>query len=339
MPKFIGNHPEIKLFSFLTTSLEEIKMPGKSKKDEWIKITLSAPPELVDPLSNFLTEIGTQGVFQEESEPDILNDFAKSTEREELMAYFPSDTSAKKRLASLKVYIDSLSEIFPELDKPDLSIETITNPNWEEQWKKYFKPLRISKNIVVKPTWERYTPTGRDIIIEIDPGMAFGTGQHPSTRMCVQAIEDILLKDRSFEKWRVLDVGTGTGILGISCAKLGAQKVVCLDIDPKAVEIAYKNIAINGVEDRINIFNDDVLMYNDIFNLIVANLTAKTLIKLRDHLISMTETGGYLVLSGIIDQDRKVVEEFFLTDDVSLHSIITEKEWVCYLLKKEGKGN
>jgi ribosomal protein L11 methyltransferase len=314
-------------------------MPAKRKRDEWIKITLSAPPELIDPLSNFITETGIQGVFQEDLAPSSLNDFPKSIEREELMAYFPSDTSAEKRIASLKVYIDNLSEIFPELDKPSLSIETITDPNWEEQWKKYFKPLRISKNIVVKPTWERYTPTGRDIVIEIDPGMAFGTGQHPSTRMCMNAIEDILLKDRSFEKWRVLDVGTGTGILGISCAKLGAQKVVCLDIDPKAVEIAYKNTAINKVEDRINIFNKDVLMYDDTFNLIVANLTAKTLIKFRDHLISMTETGGYLVLSGIIDQDRKVVEELFVTDDVSLHSVITEKEWVCYLLKKEEKGH
>ncbi|TSA54153.1 MAG: methyltransferase domain-containing protein, partial [Planctomycetaceae bacterium] len=242
-------------------------MPAKRKRDEWIKITLSAPLELIDPLSNFIAETGIQGVFQEELAPGSLNDFSnndfsKSIEREELMAYFPSDTSAENRIASLKVYIDNLSEIFPELDKPVLSIETITDPNWEEQWKKYFKPLRISKNIVVKPTWERYTPTGRDIVIEIDPGMAFGTGQHSSTSMCMKAIEDILLKDRSFEKWRVLDVGTGTGILGISCAKLGAQKVVCLDIDPKAVENAYKNIAINGVEDRINIFNDDVLMYN-----------------------------------------------------------------------------
>ncbi len=309
-------------------------MPEKSKRDEWIKITVSSPPGLVDPISNFITEIGAQGVFQEASEPDIPNGFAKSTGREELMAYLPSDTATETRIASLKAYIDSLSEVFPKLAKPDLAIETIADPNWEEQWKKYFKPLRISKNIIVKPTWERYTPTGRDIIVEIDPGMAFGTGQHPSTRMCMEAIEGILLKDRSFQKWRVLDVGTGTGILGISCAKLGAQKVVCLDIDPKAVEIAYKNIAINGVEDRINIFNKDVSMYDDIFNLIVANLTAKTLITLRDHLVSMIETGGYLVLSGIIDQDRKVVEEYFLTDDISLHSIITEKEWVCYLLKK-----
>jgi len=314
-------------------------MPGKSKKEEWIKITLSTPPELVDPLSNFITETGAQGVFQEELEPATLDDFPRSTDREELTAYLPSNTMTENRIASLKAYIASLSEIFPELDRPSFSTETITDPDWEEQWKKYFKPLRISKDIVVKPTWERYTPTGRDIVIEIDPGMAFGTGQHPSTRMCIKALEDILLKDRSIEKWKALDVGTGTGILGISCAKLGAEKVVCLDIDSKALEISRKNIAINRVEDRVEIINEDVLMCDDTFDLIVANLTAETLLKLRSHLISIVGTGGYLIISGIIDQDRTVIEEGFLTNNVTLHSVITEKEWVCYILKKEEAGN
>ncbi len=310
-------------------------MPG----EKWIKITLSSPPELVDPLSNFMTEMGAEGVFQEELEPATLDDFPKATEREELVAYLSSDAMAKDRIASLETYLNSLSEMFPELEKPGLSTETVTDPDWGEQWKKYFKPLRISKDIVVKPTWERYTPTGRDIVIEIDPGMAFGTGQHPSTRMCMEALENILLKDRTIEKWRVLDVGTGTGILGISCAKLGAQRIVCLDVDPKAVEIAGKNAAINRVEDRVEIIEQDVSMYDDTFDLIVANLTAKMLLKFGTHLISMVERGGYLVISGIIDQDRKVIEEHFLTEDVALHSVIAEKEWVCYLLKKGEKGN
>ena len=303
-------------------------------KEKWIKITLLSPPELVDPLSNFMTEMGVEGVFQEELEPATHDDFPKVTEREELVAYLSFDAMVKDRIASLETYLNSLSEMFPELEKPGLSTETVTDPDWGEQWKKYFKPLRISKDIVIKPTWERYTPTGRDIVIEIDPGMAFGTGQHPSTRMCMEALESILLKDRTIEKWRVLDVGTGTGILGISCAKLGAQRVVCLDIDPKAVEITGKNAAINRVEDRVEIIKQDVSMYDDTFDLIVANLTAKMLLKFRTHLISMVERGGYLVISGIIDQDRKVIEEHFLTENVALHSVITEEEWVCYLLKK-----
>ncbi len=151
------------------------------------------------------------------------------------------------------------------MEKPTFRTEVIHDPDWGEAWKKYFKPLRVSRNIVIKPTWERFAPTGRDIVIEIDPGMAFGTGQHASTRMCLDAIEEILLRDRTFEKWHVLDVGTGTGILGIACAKLDAERVLCVDIDQKATEIARENVLINQVEDRVEIANRDVATVSESF--------------------------------------------------------------------------
>jgi ribosomal protein L11 methyltransferase len=134
----------------------------------------------------------------------------------------------------------------------------------------------------------------------------------------------------------VLDVGTGTGILGISCAKLGAEKVVCVDIDKKAAEIARENVMINHVEDRVEIINRDVNTIREPFDLIVANLTAKILIRLRTHLMSLIENGGYLVISGIIDQNKSDIESHFLTGKFTLHHIITEKEWVCYVLQKGG---
>jgi len=127
--------------------------------------------------------------------------------------------------------------------------------------------------------------------------MAFGTGQHASTRMCLDAIEEILLRDRTFEKWHVLDVGTGTGILGISCAKLDAERVLCVDIDQKATEIARENVLINQVEDRVEIANRDVATVSESFELIVANLTAKILIKLRPVLVRLIRPGGYIVIS------------------------------------------
>ncbi len=167
--------------------------------------------------------------------------------------------------------------------------------------------------------------------------MAFGTGQHASTRMCLQAIEDVLLTERAIRKWRVLDVGTGTGILGISCAKLGAQRVVCVDSDKKAAEIARENVAINDVEDRVEVINRDVLTVHEPFDLIVANLTAKILIKLKSHLISLIGHEGYLVISGIIEQNREDIESHFMVAPLTLHHVITEKEWVCYVLKKGGK--
>ncbi|MCK9231935.1 MAG: 50S ribosomal protein L11 methyltransferase [Syntrophales bacterium] len=313
-------------------------MPAKQgmtpdKRERWFKIELSTPPELVDALANYVTEIGAQGAYQEVLEPFAPNDRPAALDK--LNAFLPVDTRLENRLARLETYLASLGKLFPEYDPVTLTTETIDDPDWGEQWKKYFKPLRVSKNIVIKPTWERFTPQGHDIVIDIDPGMAFGTGQHPSTRMCLEAMEDILLKNRSVRKARVLDVGTGTGILGIASAKLGAEAVVCVDIDRNAADIARENVRINGVEDRVKIVNRDVTTLHDPFSLIIANLTARLLVSLRSHLVSLLTPGGYLVLSGIIDQNRPEMEAHFFAPPFVSRRTITEKEWVCYVLQNE----
>ncbi len=315
---------------------EKLGKPGE-KAGDWLKIELFSPAEMIDGLTNFLSEIGAQGAYQESLEPQSPNDFPEPATRETLKAFLPLDVRLEQRLAALKRYVESLAEIFPDLEKAEFRTEIIHDPDWGEAWKKYFKPLRVSRNLVIKPTWERFAPTGRDIVIEIDPGMAFGTGQHASTRMCLEAIEDILLKDRTFENWRVLDVGTGTGILGIACAKLDADQVLCVDIDQKATEIARENVLINQVEDRTEVVNRDVATLTEPFHMIVANLTAKILIKLRPHLLRLLLPGGYLVISGIIEANRPDIESHFLDHVFSIHRLITEKEWVCYVLKKEDR--
>ena len=295
------------------------------------------PAELMDALGNFLTETGAQGVFQESLAPQhTAADFPEPGIEETLKAYFPQDERSEKRMIALQKYIDSLHEIFPRSEKPSLTTETICDPDWGEQWKKYFKPIRVSNNIIVKPTWERYTPSSRDIVIEIDPGMAFGTGQHASTRMCIEAIEDIIMKDRSIKEWKVLDVGCGTGILGITAAKMGAQDVICVDIDRKAVEIAGENAAINHVQTSLRTLNRDATAINEPRNLIIANLTSNLLLALRPHLTQLLLPEGYMIISGIIEQDAKNIEEEFFCRILSpLHRVITEKEWVCYVLRKK----
>ena len=308
---------------------------AEQEPEKWLKIEISAPAELMDALGNFLTETGAQGVFQETLEPQSPGDFPESSSLETIKAYFPQNVRSEKRLAAVQKYLASLSEIFSELPAPSLKTETISDPNWGEQWKKYFKPVRVSSNIIVKPTWERYAPSSRDIVIEIDPGMAFGTGQHASTRMCIEAIEDIIMKDRSVQEWKVLDVGCGTGILGITAAKLGAQDVICLDIDKKAIEIARENAAINHVEDRLHIINKDAMMINEPRNLIIANLTSKLLLKMSRHFTQLLLPGGYMIISGIIEQDAKDIEETFSAAQLIQNKMITEKEWICYVLKKK----
>ncbi|MDD5723715.1 MAG: 50S ribosomal protein L11 methyltransferase [Syntrophales bacterium] len=302
-------------------------------KEKWIEITILTPPELVEALSNFLEEMGTGGVFQEVAVQDSFNSPTVCTQ-ETVQSYLPWSRTVKKQTDRITAYIDSLSSLFPKLEKPSLSTKTIADPDWGEQWKKYFKPLRVSDNIVIKPTWERYSPAGSDIIVDIDPGMAFGTGQHSSTMMCIVAIEDILLKDGSREERTVLDVGTGTGILAICASKLGVRAVTGIDIDPKAVEIAGKNIVINGVEDRVEIMNRDITMFNGSFDMIVANLISGVLIQLNKHLISLTKAGGYIIASGITEHDAKDVEKIFCNGDITLHNTQIDKEWVCYTFRK-----
>ena len=305
-------------------------------KEKWIEITVLTPPELVEPLSNFLEEMGTGGVFQEAPVQDSFDGLTVSTQ-ETVKAYLPWSRTVKKQKDRLTAYIDSLSSLFPKLEKPRFSTKTIADPDWGEQWKKYFKPLRVSGNIVIKPTWERYSPAGNDIVIDIDPGMAFGTGQHSSTRMCIVAVEDLLVKDGFREERTVLDVGTGTGILAICAAKLGARAVTGIDIDPKAIEIGGRNIVINGVEDRVEIINRDITLFRGSFDLIVANLISGVLIQLHEHLISLTKPGGYIIASGITEHDAKDVEKIFCSEAMTLHDTRIEKEWVCYTFRKAAR--
>ena len=308
---------------------------AEKEPDKWLKVERSAPADLMDALGNFLTEKGAQGVFQESATPEhTVGDFPEPLIEEIIKAYFPQDMRSEKKIASIQKYLDSLQEIFPDLQKPSLKTEIVSDPDWGEQWKKYFKPIRVCNNIIVKPTWERYAPSSRDIVIEIDPGMAFGTGQHASTRMCMEAIEDVMMKDRSIKEWKVLDVGCGTGILGITAAKIGAQDVICVDIDKKAVEIAGENAAINNVESSLRISNKNVATINEPRNLIIANLTAKLLLNLRPHLVQLLLPEGYMIISGIIELDAKNIEEHFSVDPLTLYKVITEKEWVCYVLRK-----
>ena len=302
--------------------------------EKWLKIEITAPAELVDALTNFLEEEGAQGVFSESLLPPGGN-FPEPGDMEVVQAFFAAGARDEKRVASVRKYLERLEEIFPDSGTPSLTAEVISDPDWGEQWKKYFKPVRVCKNIVVKPTWERYTPSSRDIVVEIDPGMAFGTGQHASTRMCIEAIENTILNDRSVEQWKVLDVGCGTGILGITAAKMGAQDVLCVDNDPKATEIAAENSVINGVDQWLRVINDDAARIREERNLVSANLTTQLLMKLRPHLVKILMPGGYLIISGIIEQDVPAMEKHFIKEPLTCTEKLAEKEWVCYVLRKE----
>lgn len=310
----------------------------KATDEAWMKIELTVPAALSDALTNFLTEIGAQGTLQETSEGVSPQDDTGGARRETLTAFLPADSDPQQGLDRLSAYLKSLTELFPHLEKPVVRSEVVRDPGWGEAWKAYFKPLRVGRCFIVKPTWEPYAPEKNDVVIEIDPGMAFGTGQHASTRLCLEAIEALFTGEGTVAPTRVLDVGTGTGILAIACAKLGAPAVLGVDNDPRATSIARENVRVNRVEERVAVSDRDIAALTGSFDLVVANLTAAILEALYPHLLRLVGPGGLLVMSGIIEQDRPAIEACFLVGPFALAGRIGEKEWVCYILKKAGEG-
>ena len=300
--------------------------------DKWLRVDFSVAAELTDAVSHFMMEIGAEGVYQETlaatfSEHEELN------RPESLTGYLPWDKK-EAAIVSLRTYLDRLHLIFPDSDKTNFTIKEITSPDWGQEWKKYFHPLRIGKRFIIKPTWEPYEPADGDIVIEIDPGMAFGTGQHQSTSMCLEAIEGIFSKNDA-SGWKVLDVGAGTGILGIAAAKLGAKQVLCVDIDERAVEIAQSNAILNQVQKRLVIRSREIRSLRRRFNLIAANLTEKLLVEICADLQRFLAPCGYLVISGIIEQNSREIEERFFQSPLCLYQKIKRAEWLCYVFCRE----
>lgn len=301
--------------------------------DKWVRVDVAAAPELLDALANFMTEIGAEGVSQEAPVPSFGEPEKVDVFYEYLTAYLPWD-KREQRLASLRAYLDALELLFPDHDKTTVTVQEITSADWGEEWKKYFHPLRIGRRIIIKPTWEPCEPAGDDIVIEIDPGMAFGTGQHHSTAMCLEAMESLFVQGVEAPQ-DVLDVGTGTGILGIAAARLGATKVVCLDVDEKAVNIALENAVLNQVSSMLEISGNDISSLAGPFQLILANLTAKPLLELYPRFVSLLAPAGYLIISGIIEKQVPEIEATFCRSPLHLQRSIAGEEWRCYVFQKD----
>jgi len=174
-------------------------------------------------------------------------------------------------------------------------VRRLKESDWRESWKKHFGVQRIGRALVVKPSWTQYRLKRGEIVIEIDPGMAFGTGQHPTTAMCLRALEDLVRSEM-----RVLDLGCGSGILGIAAAKLGATQVLALDIDPNAVRAARENAAANGAAPTVEV-REGTLDGDEVFDLIVANISGLTLERLASGLARRLAPGGALITSGFLE--------------------------------------
>ena len=290
---------------------------------KWLSLSLLSPRGSEEGISNFLLEHGAIG----------LEELEEGAGGKRLKAYFEQDGNEKILLGAFQQYLRSLQKMDPEVAHTRIEVASVPDQDWSENWKRFFKPLRVTPTITVKPPWATLPRRGRKIVIEIQPGMAFGTGTHASTRLCLQALEEILKRNHS-----VLDVGTGSGILAIGAAKLGAREVLGVDVDPVAVASARENVDRNGVSETVRIRKGNLGKVPRPFDVVVANIDFKSLRRLRWPLLRHVRRGGTLILSGLLEREGIRVRKLYLeTGLLRGGTLYTEDEWVCLVFTKKGK--
>jgi ribosomal protein L11 methyltransferase len=289
----------------------------------WMTVTVLVPESWAEGVSNFLLEQGQTGIEETGADPGFAG----------LRSYFPDDGKAEKSLAALRRYLTSLERIDPGRGPFRLETAPLEEQDWGENWKQYFKPVRLG-TFVVKPPWERIRRRPGEKVIEIHPGMAFGTGTHASTQLCLRAMERVIRRNGL----SVLDVGTGSGILAIAASLLGATRVVGVDNDPVAIENALENAALNGLTDALTLRTATAGQVRGTFDVVVANIDIGTLRKVRGVLVRRVATPGYLVLSGILARDAEEVRRAYRETGAFASSRLDRgDEWVSITFKKRSE--
>ena len=293
-------------------------------ENKLVEIKAEVPVERADEVSTYLIGMGSGGVVTGGGEVDAFELSEDSRATAELKVYFPPEEVSEK-VSELRGYLEGLGLEF------SISVSDILDDDWANKWKEFFKPERITDRIVVKPTWEPFEAREGDIVIEIDPGMAFGTGTHPTTRGCLRLIEEVVSKTKGGIE-TMLDVGTGSGILAIAATMLGVQRTIAIDVDRSAIRVAEENVALNKVGPQVSVSRIKVDGMRAMFDLVVANIIAEELVRLSRDLNDRVLPGGSLILSGIIVEKADMVKGAF--KEFLLEKELTEGEWVSLLYKK-----
>lgn len=295
----------------------------------WKKISVKTTEENADIAASVLMDAGVGGVeMQGGSVPEAASDEyalpGTGTDAVTVSAYFVED-GADALAETLRA---RLRDMFPETP-PELSVETVPDTDWNENFRRNFKAFRAAGRFVIKPSWEEYPAEADDIVLQIDPGVAFGTGDHESTRMCL-----ILLQKYVQPGSRVLDVGTGSGILGIAAMKLGASSVLALDYDPVSVRVAAENAAANGVVMETR--QSDLLSSAEggPYDIILANIVADILIRLNSDIAPYIKQGGVYILGGIIEERLEEVTASLMQNGMDVIEILSMNDWCAVAARK-----
>lgn len=310
---------------------------------KWFEIAIHITNEAVEPVSHILHEAGASGVVIEDplelikerenvfGEIYQLDPTDYPDEGVIVKAYIPVTSFLSETVEEIKNAINGLLEFDIDLGKNAVSISEVHEEEWATAWKKYYHPVKISKRFTIVPTWEEYERVSSDeLIIELDPGMAFGTGTHPTTVLCIQALERTIQKGDL-----VVDVGTGSGVLSIAAALLEAKHIQALDLDEVAVRSAKENVTLNNVQDRIDVSQGNLLDgVDEQADVVVANILAEIIMSFTDDVAKVVKPGGYFIASGIIQPKKEDVKEAMIASGFIIEETMVMEDWVAFIAKR-----
>lgn len=311
---------------------------------KWSEISIHTTNEAIEPISHILHEAGASGVVIEDpfelikerqdqfGEIYQLNPDDYPEEGVIIKAYLSVNSFLGETVDAIKESVNNLIIHNIDIGKNNVTISEVNEEEWATAWKKYYHPVKISERFTIVPTWETYNPVSSDeLIIELDPGMAFGTGTHPTTVMCIQALERTVRNGD-----RVIDVGTGSGVLSIAAAMLGAEDVRAYDLDEIAVTSARLNIKLNKVSHLVTISQNNLLdgVEVDSADVVVANILAEVILRFNDDVASVVKPGGFFIASGIIQQKKDQVKEALVGSGFEIVETILMEDWVAIIAKR-----
>lgn len=307
----------------------------------WIEVRVITKSEALEPISGIFYGLDCKGVAIEDPE-DILGreqgpltwDFADINVLEHkgkfavVKGYFSEEDNIDEIIAYINEKVEKIKALGIDVGEGKVEFEKMYEEDWANNWKKYYKPSKVGEKIVVKPIWEEYEVKDEELVVELDPGMAFGTGEHETTRMCIQALEKYVQKDST-----VFDVGCGSGILAIAAAKLGAKLAVGVDLDPVAVESAKENVGFNNI-DNIEILHGNLIEVIDgKADIVVANIIAEIICILTEDVSRVIKPNGYFITSGIIHDRVEMVTNKLEECGFEVVKVNKDGEWNCIIAK------
>ena len=307
----------------------------------WIEVSVITKSEALEPISGIFYGLNCPNIAIEDPEDLTLReqgpltwDFADINILEHkgnaavVKAYFSQDDKVEEIVQHVKEKLLELKEFGFDIGDGTVEVKKMHEEDWANNWKQYYKPVKITDKIVIKPIWEEYEKTDEELIIELDPGMAFGTGTHETTRMCIKALDKYVKPNTT-----VFDVGCGSGILSIAAAKLGAKHVVGVDLDPVAVDSSNENISFNDLN-NIEILEGNLLdVVNGKADIVVANIIAEIICILTADVKKALNDGGIFITSGIIHDRVDMVKEKFAECGFEIIEINKDGEWNCIVAK------